>query len=184
MKSILALDVSKSGTGWAFGLPAERPMSGLTKFGSASHTDDEVWRTAMVWLNGQMQTLQPAIVAIEAAIMSSAPGQGGFTNPQTQAVLIGLQAVLRTVVKARLPGAAVLVAASSSRKTFTGRGTFPSGEAKRAVQAEVLRRGWLDEFDMQADRADALCLWGHMAAQQMPELAFHQPKAPRKRVEA
>jgi Holliday junction resolvasome RuvABC endonuclease subunit len=179
MRSILALDVSKSACGYAFGIPGDRPISGVATFGKASHTDDETWRNAMVWLNEQMTFHRPDIVAIEAAIMSSAPGQGGFTNPQSQALLLGLQAVLRTVVKARLSGAAHLVAASSARKTFTGRGTYGKGEAKHAVQAEAVRRGWLTVETMDPDRADALAVWCHEAAQQLPEVAFHQPKGRR-----
>lgn len=179
MRSILALDVSKSACGWAFGLPGDKPLSGVQKLGGSSHTDDEVWRNAMVWLNDQIAVHRPDIVAIEAAIMSSAPGQGGFTNPHSQALLLGLQAVMRTVVKARLPGAAVLVAPSSARKTFTGKGTYGKGEAKAAVQQEARHRLWLSIDDLNPDRADALCLWCHVAAQQLPELAFHQSRKAR-----
>lgn len=176
MKSILALDVSKNACGWAFGLPGDKPLSGVTRFGGAMHGDDEVWRNGMVWLNERIAFFSPDIVAIEAAIMSSAPGQGGFTNPQSQALLLGLQAVMRTVVKARLPGAAVLVAPASARKTFTGKGTYAKGEAKDAVQAEAMRRGWLDHLSLDPDKADALCLWCHQASLQLPELSFHQSR--------
>ena len=179
MKSILALDISKSACGWAYGFPDMVPTSGVTPFGKNTTTDDEVWRNALVWMNDQITVLSPQIVAIEAPIMSSAPGQGGFTNPQSQAVLWGLQAVIRTVVKARLPGAAMLVNVASARKVFTGRGTYGKGEAKDAVQQEAIRRGWLSLTNVQADRADALCVWTYAAAQQLPSLAFHQPKPPR-----
>ena len=169
MHSILALDVSKSACGWAFGLPGDKPLSGVQQIGKPDATEDEVWRNGMVWLSQQMAALNPDEVAIEAAILSSG---GGFTNPQSQALLLGLQAVMRTVVKARLPGRAVMVASSSARKTLTGRGTYPSGEAKDAVQGECLRRGWLDADTLQADRADALAVWCHQAALQVPELKF------------
>lgn len=178
MRSVLALDVSKTSTGWAFGVPGERPLSGIATLGSNTSTDDEVWRSGMVWLNEHMAFHRPDIIAIEAPIMSSAPEQGGFTNPQSQALLIGLQAVLRTVVKARLPGAAMLVAAGTARKTFTGRGTYAKGEAKDAVMTECRRRGWLSLDDLQPDRADALCLWCHVASLQLPELAHgRRPKS-------
>lgn len=173
VKSILALDVSKSACGWAFGLPNAVPVSGVQQIGRSDATEDEVWRNGMVWLNQQMTVLAPDEVAIEAAIMSSG---GGFTNPASQALLLGLQAVMRTVVKARLPGRAVMVATSSARKVLTGRGTYPTGEAKPAVQQECLRRGWLTLESMQADRADAIAVWAHQAALQLPELAFTQPK--------
>lgn len=173
MKSILALDVSAKCTGWAYGFPGDLPTSGYVSWRRDGATEDDVFRRALVWLTTTMVAMSPEIVAIEAPIKSSG---GGFTNAESQAMLIGLQGVLRAVVKARLPGRAVLVASQTARKTFAGRGTFASGEAKAFVQAEVIRRGWLSIEDMQPDRADALALWGHMAAQQIPELAFHKPK--------
>jgi hypothetical protein len=172
VRSILALDVSKSNTGWAFGLPGDKPTSGVERFGVAGSTDDDTWRAAMVWLSRHMDALQPGIVAIEAAIMSSAPGQGGFTNPQSQAVLWGLQAVMRTVVKAKMPGRAQLVNVSSARKIFTGKGQYHKGEAKPAVQARCLELGWLDAASMSPDRADALCVFAFVAAQESPDFAL------------
>jgi hypothetical protein len=170
VKSVLALDVSKSACGWAFGYPDAKPSSGVVQFGKPGATDDETWVAALKWMNLNLQAMSPDIVAIEAAIMSSAPGQGGFTNPQSQMLLWGLQAVLRTVVKARLPGRAVLVNVSSARKVFTGRGQYHKGEAKPAVQAECLARGWLDVESMDPDRADALCVFAFVAAEQLPSL--------------
>lgn len=170
------MDVSARCTGWAYGFPGDVPTSGYVSWQRDGDTEDDVFRRALVWLNSQMVAMSPEIVAIEAPIKTSM----GNTNPASQAMLIGLQGVLRAVVKARLPGRAVLVASQTARKTFTGRGTFASGEAKAAVQAEVLRRGWLAIEDMQPDRADAIALWGHMAAQQLPGLAFHQLKQPRR----
>jgi hypothetical protein len=174
MKSILALDVSGKCTGWCFGIPGQPPRSGTVEWKRDGDTEDEVFMRGLTWLNDTMRVMLPDIVAIEAPIKASG---GGHTSPASQTMLIGLQAVLRAVVKARLPGRAHLISSSTARKTFCGRGTFPSGEAKDAVMAEVLRRGWLPMEELQGDRCDAICLWTHMAAQQLPELAFHQPKA-------
>lgn len=171
MQSILALDVSSTITGWAFGLPNEKPISGIDRWKRAGDTEDEVFRRGMVWLHRQIGVLRPAIVAIEAPIKASG---GGFTNPASQTMLLGLQGVLRAVVKSTLPGRAHLIGSATARKTFTGRGTYGSGEAKIAVQAEVVRRGWLSLEDAQPDRCDALCLWAHMAAQQNPDLEFRR----------
>jgi hypothetical protein len=173
MLSILALDVSKTNLGWAFGLPTDTPISGVHPLGRDGETEDEVFRNGLVWLTRQMSDLSPAIVAIEAPIKTSG---GGFTNPASQSMLLGLQGVLRAVVKAKLPGRAHLIASSTARKTFCGKGTFAKGEAKDAVMMECRRRMFLSLEDLQPDRADAICLWTHMAAQQIPELAFHQPK--------
>ena len=65
--AILALDVSKTATGWAYGAPGEVPTSGVHRLGADGATEDEVWRNGLVWLNTQMQVLNPDIVAIEAA---------------------------------------------------------------------------------------------------------------------
>lgn len=175
MRSILSLDASSTATGWAFGYPDARPTSGVTRFAAKGATEDEVWFSALKWLNTRIAVLNPDIVAIEAPFVSS--GAGGQSNAKTMSMLLGLQAVLRTVVKARMPGRAVLVASSTARKTFTGRGVYPAGEAKPAVQAECVARGWIDAADVQPDRCDALCLFGHMAAQQLPSLAHGKPKS-------
>jgi hypothetical protein len=174
VQSILALDVSARCTGWAFGLPGDRPVSGIEKLTGEGYSDDRVFRNGIVWLWQLIGTMHPEIVAIEAPIKASG---GGQTNPASQAMLLGLQGALRGVVYARLGKPADLVDVRTARKTFTGKGAYASGEAKPAVQAEVLRRGWLSLEDMQADKADALCLWGHMAAQQLPDLAFSRKRA-------
>lgn len=171
--SILALDVSSRACGWAFGFPGDKPICGVERFGREGDTPDETFVRAVVWLNSQMTVLSPGLVAIEAPILTSG---GGFTNPHTADLLQGIIHVFRFAVKAKLPGRAHLIAASTVRKTFTGRGSYSKGEAKAAVQAECLRRGWLDVETMQPDKADALALWGHMAAQQLPELTRNQQR--------
>lgn len=181
MRSVLALDVSKSNLGWACGLPSDDPISGVEPLGREGDTEDEVFCRGLIWLNRQMGLLAPAIVAIEAPIKSSGIGN---TNPASQAMLIGLQGVLRAVVKAKLPGRALLIAYSTARKTFTGKGTYAKGEAKDAVMRECVHRGWLTLENMQPDRADALCLWAHVASLQLPDLAFHQSKPRRRAQEA
>lgn len=167
MKPILALDVSKNGCGFAFGIPGDKPVSGVERLAGSS--DDHAFRNGIVWLSTIIGTMKPEVVAIEAPIKSSG---GGFTNADSQAMLLGLQGALRGVVYARLGYGAVLVPSQSARKSFTGKGVYAKGEAKAAVQAEVLRRGWLSIEDMQPDRADALCLWGHMASLQDRSIAF------------
>lgn len=176
MLSILALDVSAKCTGWAFGIPGAVPVSGTVRWGGEGVTEDEVFRKGLVWLTQTMTVMAPDIVAIEAPIKASG---GGFTNAASQAMLLGLQGVLRAVVKAKIPGAAHLVASSTVRKTFLGRGGHFDGDVKDLVQAEAIRRGYISIEDAQHDRCDAIALFTHMAAQQLPELAFHQPRKAR-----
>lgn len=173
MKSILALDVSARCTGWCYGVPGDKPTSGFVRWLGEGVTEDEVFMKGLVWLTHQMTFFAPAIVAIEAPIKASG---GGFTNSSSQAMLLGLQGVLRAVVKAKLPGAAHLVASSTVRKTFLGKGGHFDGDVKDLVQAEAIRRGFISLEDAQHDRCDAIALWTHMAAQQLPELAFNPPR--------
>lgn len=172
LKSILALDVSGRLTGWSYGFPDDKPTSGYVQWRREGDTEDEVFVRALKWLNSQIVAMSPEIVAIEAPIKRSG---GGFTNSQSQAMLIGLQGVLRAVVKARLPGRAVLVASSTVRKTFIGKGGNFDGDPKQLVQAECVARGFIAPEDVQGDRCDAIALWTHMAAQQLPFLAHGKP---------
>jgi Holliday junction resolvasome RuvABC endonuclease subunit len=175
MKSILALDVSKTGCGFGFGSPDAQPVSGVEVLYREGWSDDRVFARGIVWLTQLMTVMRPEIVAIEAPIKSSG---GGHTNPASQGMLLGLQGALRGVVYAKLGREADLIDVRTARKTVTGRGTYASGEAKRAVQVEIARRGWLSIEDMQADRADALCLWGHIAAEQLPSLKHSKAPKP------
>lgn len=176
MQSILALDVSGKCTGWAFGSPdCDKPISGTVEWKTDGATEDEVFLRGQVWLFRQIGALNPQIVAIEAPIKSSGFG----TNPASQAMLIGLQGALRAAVKSKLPGVAHLVASNTARKTFIGKGGgWGDDDPKLLVQQECLRRGYIAPEDVQGDRCDAICLWAHMAAQQIPMLAHGRaPKA-------
>ena len=74
MQSILALDVSGKVTGWAFGFPTDKPISGFEPWKREGDTEDEVFRRGMIWLFRQMDFLKPSIVAIEAPIKTSGGG--------------------------------------------------------------------------------------------------------------
>lgn len=173
MRSILALDVSKRGTGFAFGRPDQKPVTGIVVFPGLS--SEEVWRNASIWINGQLKVFDPDELGIEMKIQSS--GHSGFqTDAETQDLLGGLQAIIRTFWFNRSGRPADRIPSQTARKTLCGRGQFEKGTAKDHVQAEVVRRGWMSLEDMQPDKADALAVWCHMAAQQIPELAFNPPK--------
>jgi hypothetical protein len=175
MESILALDVSKTATAFAFGRPDQVPVTGLQSF--VQTMPDAVWLKASAWISEQLKVFAPDIVAIEAKIMSTG-NAGMHTNAATQEVLWGLQTIFRTFVLAKLGKPALLIPSSTARKVLTGRGTYPTGEAKPAVQAECLRRGWLTLETMQGDKADALAVWCAVAADQIPMLAHGRaPKA-------
>lgn len=172
-KSVLALDVSSVATGWAFGRVGSKPITGVQRFAPKGSLDDEIWFAAMKWMTKQMNDLDPDVVAIEAAIMTSSFDEGGRpqTNPHTQGLLWGLQAVIRTVVKAKRPGVAKLIHVGSARKLFTGKGNYPKGQAKPAVRRRALELGWLTLETVTEDKADACCIWAKACADIDPAFA-------------
>ena len=170
-RKLLALDVATN-TGFAFGEVAAdtRPLSGVIRFGAKGCVDDDSWRAALVWLHDQIKVLAPDVVAIEAPIMSSQAAGG--TNAQTMVRLLGLQAVLRTVVAVNLPVAAKLIHVQSARKAFIGRGNLPGAEAKRLVRQKCIDLGWLTEDSATFDKADAMCVWAKAASDLDPSIRW------------
>jgi hypothetical protein len=177
MKSILALDLSKTSTGYAFGLPNEVPRSGSVQFGTPQHTAADVGAKALVWLTRDMPVIVggiPDIVAIEAAW----EGNGGH-SAHTSSILLGLQFLVQAVALLKTGAQPRLIKVGDARKVFTGKYRYAAGEAKPAVQQRCLDLGWLDYETLQADRADALAIWCAVASEQVPSLAFTPPKHPR-----
>lgn len=164
MPRILGLDVSQSSTGYAYGEPGQRPVSGAVRLAPAGAMPEQAWREATRWTMEAINTFKPDVVAIEAPIASTG---GGFTDFRTQGLLWGLQAHIRTAVWVKTDRRAVLVSALSARKTLVGRGTFPSGTAKLAVKARCIALGWADAATS-FDRCDAMCVWAHLAADAAP----------------
>lgn len=168
MTMILALDLSKSSTGYAYGRPDEKPRSGSVRFGTPHHTDADVGAKALVWLTKEMPVIVggiPDVVAIEAAW----EGNGG-NSAKTSALLLGLQFMVQAVALLRTQRQPRLIKVAAARKNFTGRGMYGKGEAKPAVQARCMELGWLDHDTMQPDRADALAIWAAVASEQNPDL--------------
>lgn len=169
--SLLALDVATV-TGWSFGRIADgRPsLSGSLRFGEKGADDARVWAKALIWLTEQLGVLSPDVVAIEAPINSANPAGG--SNAATMGRLIGLQAVLRTVVEIKLPVSAKLVHVQSARKLFIGAGNLPGAEAKARVQARCIELNWISAEDAQPDRCDSMCVWAKAAADLSPDFAL------------
>lgn len=167
MRTVLALDVSSVATGWAVGPCGQPPLTGEHRFAPKGSLDDEIWYAAMKWMTDMMKVHDPDVVAIEAAILASRfDDETGKpqTNPRTQGQLWGLQAVIRTVVKAIRPSPAKLINVSSARKFFTGRGTYSKGEAKTAVRRRAIEVGWLTFENASEGRADACCIFAKACA--------------------
>lgn len=168
MKSILALSLAPLGAGWAFGRPgAEKPLSGFLTFGNRGHTEDELWRYAQSKVLDTIIDLKPEIIAVTAVP----------DDAKSAMRIYPYQVIVRAVSKAKLPGAAKLINIADALETFTGSQSYRTKhEADSAAAVQAQERGWLDRLNADIDRALALAVWCHQAAQQLPELAFHQTK--------
>lgn len=168
MKSILALNLTPFGAGWAFGAPeADKPFSGFLTFGSNAHTDDELFCGAQREVLGSIIHHKPQIVAVTAVP----------DDARSAMRLYPYQVIVRAVAKAKLPGAAKLINIGDALETLTGSQSYRTKhEADSAAAVQAQERGWLDRLNADIDRALALAVWCHQAAQQLPELKFN-PKA-------
>tara|TARA_A100001391_G_scaffold204705_1_gene201375 strand:- start:2715 stop:3248 length:534 start_codon:yes stop_codon:yes gene_type:complete len=152
---IMALDVATV-TGFAVGTVGEVPISGALRFAERGAPPVRVWFKAMVWMHEQLKVHQPDVVYMEGAINSAS--LGGKSNPSTFILLNGLQAVLSTVVEARLPVSAKTIAVSTVRKRFLGKGNLRSEDAKPMAKAKCIELGWVDD-EATFDQCDALGVW-------------------------
>lgn len=167
-RTLLALDVATT-TGFAWGPIDGVPKADCIRFGGKDPLDDDVWVAALRWLHDFIKTLQPDVIALEAPIMSSSPAGG--SNPRTQLRLVGLQAVLRTVVMVHMPRPAKLVHVQSARKFFIGHGNKPGAEAKQLVKRRCVDLGWISEEAATFDKCDAMCVWAKAAGDLSPVFA-------------
>lgn len=168
MISVLALSLGPHSAGWAFGHPdSDRPMAGSMTFGGTSHTEDELYRNAQSNILSSVLFHEPQVVAISAVA----------DDARSAKLLYPYQVIARAIAKAKLPGAAKLIDIGEALHTFTGTNQYPSRyQADRAMLDEASRRCWLAEDDLVTERAAALAIWCHVAAQQLPELAFNPPR--------
>lgn len=160
-RTILALDVATV-TGWAFGPIGDPEQCNAVRFGPKHGTDEDCWYDALKFVNGKLDDLKPDIVAIEAPPNSLT--MGGQTNLATMGRLLGLQAVIRTVVRARRPSLARLIHLQAARKFFISHGNLPGAEAKARVRRRCIELGWLTEDNATYDKADALCVFAKASA--------------------
>lgn len=146
---ILALDLSKSGTGWAYGHPAvlrsrsaielaiahgDRavPLSGSKPMGTAADSMGRVFCAFSDWLADSITTFSPGVLVFEAPL----PG-GRQSSINAGRLLIGLASVAELIAERR--GLRVYeVAVSTVRKHFCGDGRA----TKDDVMAECRRRAW------------------------------------------
>lgn len=154
---VLALDISKTATGWAVGPVDGAPISGVKKFKEAN--PDALNREMYLWLNDMIDVHAPSHIWIEAPIVH----MGGGSSADTLGLLWGLQSAAGLASVMRLATGCQRVAVATARKSFTGKGTYPTGEAKMAIIRHAQACGWLADDCNDDARADACCVWAHGA---------------------
>lgn len=152
MTSILALDLSKVGTGWATGQGGGRPLCRSLGFNGVHR--GAVLAQYLAWLRDRLLTTNPDLVAYEAPIMTAKAK--GSTN--TLFLLIGLAAITETICSMKATPV-VSVGSSSWRLAFLGEG-FPEDPKARAV-AMCRELGWPVQSEDEAD-ACGVWAWSHL----------------------
>lgn len=148
---ILALDIATT-TGWAEGLPGERPTSGSLRLAPPGSPHAAVYGAMMAFLGARLTAFHYRLVIFEAPL--DPRWKGAMTNTNTARLLLGLPAVVEAV--AYQTGHAINEATSGDvRKHMLG--CRPkAADAKPLVIAKARELGFSPRDD---NEADALMLW-------------------------
>lgn len=152
MKRVLALDLSKHGTGWAVGCGGAFPLARTVSFKSAHRGG--VFAQYMAWLRDHLLTSPVDVVAYEAPLLTTKV-QG---SSEKLMLLIGLAAMTEAVCS-MFAVPVKPVAASTWRVAFLGEGfpKDPKGDAVRMCGS----LGWQVSNDDEADACGVWC-WAHL----------------------
>lgn len=148
---ILALDIATT-TGWAEGLPGERPVSGSIRLAPPGSSHAAVYGAMLAFLGARLSAFRYRMVIFEAPL--DPRWKGAMTNTNTARLLLGLPAVVEAV--AYQTGHMPREATSGDVRKHTLGCRPKAAEAKPMVIAKAREMG----FDPRDDNeADALMLW-------------------------
>ena len=156
--AILALDLARH-FGWAEGEPGSEPRFGSGKFAPVGSSQEDVFAGAIREIGSRIAAFPPRVLVYEEPELYRL--RDGKATKATIEVLFGLPAIVQGVAKRF--GVPVIRKAPTFdiRKHFIGQGRMKRADAKKAVVAECLRRGWVVRND---DEGDACALWDYAAA--------------------
>jgi hypothetical protein len=178
---ILALDVATT-TGWAYGMPGDRPAFGHFRSGKPRDATGEVLAQFRVWLDRCCAKSQPRMVVFEAPYVPRfAPkkvrtktGQVISTTPSSSTP-IDIYVVRRLFAMCGLVEMIAHERGLPCREEqsnvicrhFTGNGSWGGRENKKAATQKMCAvYGWPDVSE---DEADALALWVYAEAVLFPK---------------
>ncbi|MEM1149059.1 MAG: hypothetical protein AAGI03_00670 [Pseudomonadota bacterium] len=152
---ILALDIASS-TGWAFGLPGTRPITGTI---SVDGSLGDRMRYLCGHLHNLIADLEPEIIIFEEPWLSA--GKGSAKTMRGLICLAGVAEMVAANQKVQI----VETTADTWRKHFVGVTTAP-----RAVKGKATRRAWIKAIVAQRcaalgwsfsndDESDACGIW-------------------------
>lgn len=149
---ILALDIAST-TGWAEGLPGERPISGSVRLAPPGSPHAAVFGAMLAFVGARLSAFRYRLVVFEAPL--DPRWKGAMTNTNTARLLLGLPAVFEAV--AYQTGHYSISEATSGDVRKHMLGCRPkAADAKPLVIAKARQMG----FDPKDDNeADALLLW-------------------------
>lgn len=165
---VLALDLATV-TGWAIGVPGDKPRCGHTRFGKSGAPHAESYRAFRNWMDGWSGPgTTPDLIVYESPAIPSF--MAGKTNVETTKFLFGLAAILTEWSYKRFELREATV--SQVRAHFIG-SNMKAKIAKPLTLERCRDIGWVVET---TDEADAAALWSYQCALLNPQLAWrHTP---------
>lgn len=145
---ILALDLSKSRTGFAFDGENGKPRTGSYSLAAGGNDRGRALLKFQGWLYDLIGVTGAGLVAYEAPIVGGVP-----TNEHEALLLIGLATATETMAAARSVRS-IKAAASTVRKHFVSHGRPENPKAVVMARCKLL--GWEPKSH---DEADACALW-------------------------
>lgn len=162
---LLALDISATNTGCAFGIEGAAPV--LRSVSLTSQNSGETCAKLMKWVSARIKEYEPDQVIIEAALLVANSG----ASADTARLALEMAGCVKATVWLRIGKATHEVPVQTWRKSFLGRGRFgkevdaggkktSGGQvAKREALAMCKRLGW--ETLGEDDRAEAAGVYAH-----------------------
>lgn len=149
---ILALDIATT-TGWAEGLPGDRPVSGSIRLAQPGSSHGAIYGAMLAFLGARLSAFRYRAVVFEAPL--DPRWKGAMTNTNTARVLLGLPAVAEAVAHQTGHYNVREVTSREVRKHMLGI-TPKAAVAKPLVVAKARELGFAPKDD---NEADALLIW-------------------------
>jgi len=147
---VLCLDLARK-TGWAVGVPGQRPHCGVVELRGASN--GALYASLVDWLEDAIRLHLPADIVVEAPLH-----RGGHAGQQAALLALGMLAHVELVAHDHAIRC-LSEHVQTTRKQVMGRGHFPKGTAKDAVAEWCRSKG----YDAPDDNSrDALLLFLHV----------------------